>query len=137
MDAGLLCAETTQVVREQQGDYLGVVKNNHAEVKAVLDDWVTEGSFPPPSLPAMAMTVEKSRGRLEQREVWVVEAGELGPYWQRCGAGRTYSRLGGCDDDANFAAASAGVRSGSPWSQVSRVSAPRPMSCCGGCVATG
>ena len=47
MDAGLLCAETTQVVREQQGDYLGVVKNNHAEVKAVLDDWVTERLFSP------------------------------------------------------------------------------------------
>jgi Transposase DDE domain len=35
------------------------------------------------------MTIEKSRGRLEIRELWVVAAGELGPYlaedwgWQR------------------------------------------------------
>ncbi|GAC1564187.1 MAG: hypothetical protein NVS2B7_38160 [Herpetosiphon sp.] len=47
MDAGLLCAETTQVVRAYQGDDLGVVKGNHAEVKAVLDDWLTELLFSP------------------------------------------------------------------------------------------
>jgi hypothetical protein len=28
LDAGLLCAETTQVIRAQQGDYLGVLKGN-------------------------------------------------------------------------------------------------------------
>jgi hypothetical protein len=47
LDAGLLCAETTQVIRAQQGDYLGVVKGNQAEIKAAVDDWIAEHVFSP------------------------------------------------------------------------------------------
>lgn len=47
LDAGLLCAETTQVIRAQQGEYLGVVKGNQADIKAALDDWLTDSAFSP------------------------------------------------------------------------------------------
>jgi hypothetical protein len=47
LDAGLLCAETTQVIRAQHGDYLGVVKGNQAEIKAAMDDWIAEQVFSP------------------------------------------------------------------------------------------
>ncbi len=47
LDSGVLCAETTQVVRGQHGDYLGVVKGNQAEIKAVLDEWVVDSGFSP------------------------------------------------------------------------------------------
>ncbi len=47
LDAGLLCAETTQVIRAQQGDYLGVVKGNQAEIKMAVDDWIAEQIFSP------------------------------------------------------------------------------------------
>jgi hypothetical protein len=47
LDAGLLCAETTQVVRGQHGDDRGVVKGNQAELKTVLDDWVADSRFSP------------------------------------------------------------------------------------------
>ncbi len=47
LDAGLLSAETTQVIRAQQGDYLGVVKGNQADIKAALDDWLTDSAFSP------------------------------------------------------------------------------------------
>ncbi len=47
LDAGLLCAETTQVIRAQQGDYLGVVKGNQAEIKGAVDDWIAEQVFSP------------------------------------------------------------------------------------------
>ncbi len=47
LDAGLLCAETTQVIRAQPGDYLGVVKGNQAEIKAAVDDWIAEHVFSP------------------------------------------------------------------------------------------
>jgi hypothetical protein len=47
LDAGLLCAETTQVIRAQQGDYLGVIKGNQAEIKAAIDDWIAEQVFSP------------------------------------------------------------------------------------------
>ena len=40
MDAGLLTAGVTQTIQQQQGDYLGSVKGNQAEVQALLDDWV-------------------------------------------------------------------------------------------------
>ncbi len=47
LDAGLLCAETTQIIRAQQGDYLGVVKGNQADIKAAVDDWIAEQVFSP------------------------------------------------------------------------------------------
>ena len=47
LDAGLLCAETTQVIRAQQGDYLGVIKGNQAEIKTAVDDWIAEQLFSP------------------------------------------------------------------------------------------
>lgn len=47
LDAGLLCAETTPVIRAQQGDYLGVVKGNQADIKAALDDWIADSAFSP------------------------------------------------------------------------------------------
>jgi DDE family transposase len=47
LDAGLLCADTTQVVRTQHGDYLGVVKRNQADIKAAVDDWISEQLLSP------------------------------------------------------------------------------------------
>jgi hypothetical protein len=47
LDAGLLHAQVTQDIRSQDGDYLGLVKGNQAEVKAVLDEWVAEAVFSP------------------------------------------------------------------------------------------
>jgi hypothetical protein len=47
LDAGLLCAETTRVIRTQQGDYLGVVKGNQADIKTAIDDWIAEQVFSP------------------------------------------------------------------------------------------
>jgi hypothetical protein len=51
LDAGLLCADTTQVVRAQHGDYLGVVKRNQADIKAAVDDWITEQALFPSADP--------------------------------------------------------------------------------------
>ena len=47
LDAGVLCAETTQVIHAQPGDYLGVVKGNQAEIKTAVDDWIAEQVFFP------------------------------------------------------------------------------------------
>lgn len=47
LDAGLLSAEATQVVTAQGGDYVGVVKENHPVVKAVLDEWVQDAVVSP------------------------------------------------------------------------------------------
>ncbi len=60
LDAGLLCAETTQVIRAQQGDYLGVVKGNQAEIKAAVDDWIAEHVF----FPAAGATCSTDRGEV-------------------------------------------------------------------------
>lgn len=40
MDAGLLSGTVTQTIKEQEGDYIGMVKGNNPEVLAVLDEWV-------------------------------------------------------------------------------------------------
>jgi DDE_Tnp_1-associated len=48
MDAGLLTAQVTQTITAQQGDYVGSVKGNQAEVLSLLDAWVAEAVLSPP-----------------------------------------------------------------------------------------
>jgi len=48
MDAGLLHAQATETITQQQGDYVGMVKGNHGAVQALLDDWVAEAVLSPP-----------------------------------------------------------------------------------------
>jgi hypothetical protein len=42
LDAGLLQGGVTRLITRQGGDYLGVVKQNHRELKAAVDGWVEE-----------------------------------------------------------------------------------------------
>ena len=84
LDAGLLQGGITRVVPRQGGAYLGVVKQNQREIKAVLDEWVQEAVIiAGQRRPADARTQEKSRGRLEERELWVASAQELTAYLAR------------------------------------------------------
>ena len=48
LDAGLLNAQVTQTIIQHQGDYVGVVKGNQAEVQMLLDAWVAEAALSPP-----------------------------------------------------------------------------------------
>lgn len=81
LDAGLLQGGITRVVPRRGGAYLGVVKLNQREIKAVLDEWIHEAVMVAEHRrPADASTREKSRGRLEERELWVTSAGELAAY---------------------------------------------------------
>jgi hypothetical protein len=83
-DAGLLQSGVTRVVPKRGGAYLGVVKQNQREIKAALDEWIYESVTRAGGrrLPD-ARTLEKSRGRLEERELWVTSAQELAPYLAR------------------------------------------------------
>lgn len=84
LDAGLLQGGITRVVPRQGGAYLGVVKLNQREIKAVLDEWVDEAvGSAGQRRPADASTREKSRGRLEERELWVTSARDLNAYLAR------------------------------------------------------
>lgn len=84
LDAGLLQSGITRVVPRRGGAYLGVVKQNQREIKAVLDDWLHEGLVGAGERrPADASTREKSRGRLEERELWVLCAQDLTAYLAR------------------------------------------------------
>lgn len=59
LDAGLMSAETTQVITEGEGDYLGVVKGNHGEVKWAVDEWVAEDIFPLSAAPSDAASARR------------------------------------------------------------------------------
>jgi predicted transposase YbfD/YdcC len=84
LDAGVLQGGITRVVPRQGRAYLGVVKLNQREIKMVLDEWVQEAmSVSGERRPADASTREKSRGRLEERELWVTSARDLTPYLAR------------------------------------------------------
>lgn len=46
-EAGLLCRPFVKTVLQEKGDYLGLVKDNQAEVKEALETWIAEDLFPP------------------------------------------------------------------------------------------
>lgn len=83
-DAGLQQPGVTRVVPRRGGAYLGVVKQNQREIKAALDEWVHESVTLVGGRRALdARSSEKSRVRLEERELWVTSARELAPYLTR------------------------------------------------------
>lgn len=47
MDAGLLHRKVVQTICDGGGDYVGIVKGNHGEVKWAIDNWI-EDPFSPP-----------------------------------------------------------------------------------------
>jgi hypothetical protein len=61
MDAGLLNAQVTQTIKEQQGDYVGVVKGNQAEIQTLLDAWVAEAVLSPPGRSSRTATCAGGR----------------------------------------------------------------------------
>ncbi len=83
LDAGLLQHGLTRVVPRQGGAYLGGVKHNHREIKAAVASWIIERGNAvalADRRAADATTIEKTRGRVEERAVWVVAADELNDY---------------------------------------------------------
>jgi hypothetical protein len=83
LDAGLLQSGITRLVPRLGGDFAGPVKQNHREVKEAVDQWIVEQGIAQAIAErpqAAATTVEKNRGRLEERSIWVVDAAELRPY---------------------------------------------------------
>jgi len=53
-----------------------VLKGNHGEMREAVEEWVKIYTDRSPD----AVEVDKGHGRLERREVWVVESSELGVY---------------------------------------------------------
>jgi hypothetical protein len=47
LDAGLLRREVANTIVEQNGDYLGPLKGNEAELKEAVDAWIEGQIFPP------------------------------------------------------------------------------------------
>jgi len=115
LDARLLCAETTQVIHAQQGDYLGVVKGNQADIKTAVDDWIAEHVFSPPQRP-----LPRRRWRSRAVASKFVNSGWYWPQTSRptsllYGAGTLCSRSGGCAGDDNSGGMRHGARNGSLW----------------------
>lgn len=52
LDAGLLQREVAQTILARGGDYLGVLKENHPQLKATVDGWIKEQVFPPGEIAA-------------------------------------------------------------------------------------
>jgi DDE_Tnp_1-associated len=63
LDAGLTHAAATQIISQRQGDYLGVVKDNNPEVRAVLDDWVAPNVLSPSGISSSAAAGDRGRDR--------------------------------------------------------------------------
>jgi predicted transposase YbfD/YdcC len=85
-DAGLLQSGITRVVTQRDGFYLGVLKDNQREVKAAVEVWLQEQGLAlayEQRRQADTVTQETSRGRQEERSLWLVPAGDLHPYLAR------------------------------------------------------
>ena len=60
MDAGLLQRDVVQVILDGGGEYVGVLKGNHSDVKPLVDEWIADAVFSP--------RVPSSPGRTDARE---------------------------------------------------------------------
>jgi hypothetical protein len=47
MDAGLLQRDVVQAVLDGGGDYVGLLKGNHSDVKPLVNEWIAEAVFSP------------------------------------------------------------------------------------------
>lgn len=68
----------------KRGHYIGVLKENQPELKEAVETWIeaswaAQGGRPLPD----HVGVDKGHGRLERRDIWRVEAGELGSYLEQ------------------------------------------------------
>jgi hypothetical protein len=64
MDAGLLQREVVRTIREGGGDFVGIVKQNHGQMKWAIDKWI-EDPFSPPG---QGTTTGLCEGRKATRE---------------------------------------------------------------------
>ncbi len=62
-DAGLLHRELAQTVLGGGGDYLGVLKENHPQLKAAVDEWVRGDVFPPRAHAQAGFCATRQRAR--------------------------------------------------------------------------
>ena len=84
LDAGLLQRRVVETIRERGGEYLGMFKENHPELKEAVDEWVAEHVSPHGKLrPPDVVEIDKGHGRVERRELWVVDGQELGIYLEQ------------------------------------------------------
>jgi hypothetical protein len=77
------------------------VKDNHSDLKPLLDEWITVMQSNSEALRPDIVEVNKGHGRIERRELWAVPSGELGAYLEQeygwpavawCGRIRRYRR---------------------------------------------
>ena len=63
--------------------YLGLVKDNHGELKLMLDEWFAAKQLTTGLSRPSVLKVDKGHGRLDRREFWAVPSGELCPYLEQ------------------------------------------------------
>lgn len=59
------------------------MKDNHGELKLILDEWLAAMQLTTGLLQPNVVKNNKGNGRLERRELWAVPTGELGPYLEQ------------------------------------------------------
>lgn len=80
LDAGLTQSRVTDTILGVGGEYVGILKENHPKVKEAVEVWIEDQRFAAGEVPPDAVQVDKGHGRIERREVWVVDSRELGLY---------------------------------------------------------
>ena len=79
-DAGLLCRPIALTFLERGGDYLGLVKENQPKLKQSPDEWIEKDRFPLGQKPPDDTWVDTGHGRVECRELWLVDSQEMASY---------------------------------------------------------
>jgi hypothetical protein len=80
-DAGLLHREVLETLHAREAFYVAALKANNAPLKALVDEWITVAvGTKDGRSPHHAQTIEKQKGRIEKRSLWVVPAEGLGSY---------------------------------------------------------
>ena len=83
LDAGLMEREVVQTIHQRGGYYIGLLKSNQPSLHEAVALWI-EASWPSEEGRPEADSIhwDKGHGRLECREVWLIQAEALGAYLQ-------------------------------------------------------
>jgi len=82
LDAKLTQREILNHIVEEGGDYIGILKGNHPALKEAIEEWIKDQREEAGVRNPDFVKWEKAHGRIEKREIWLVDAKEMEGYVQ-------------------------------------------------------
>ena len=82
LDAKLTQKKIVNHIVEEEGDYIGILKGNHPQLLDAIQEWIRDQREDAGVRNPDFVEWDKGHGRIEKREIWLVDAEEMEEYVQ-------------------------------------------------------